>query len=363
MRARGTCHVLMAFDVGFEIDLDKAEARLAAERSDAFKHKRAAPDEPGRARLPLRLTREVEPLALAAHRTDERLEIAIYGFGAVCLTYTLPLDQDVAQLVRTSTELYENAALLADARTRAREILGALGDAVREPFLAEEVEDYVIYGLRAPEDPDELARLEREQGELLARILRAEEGHLSAGEVENALDGRISYGPDELVLVDWFGALLFGNEMADERRVLELATVELVELRFLDDRLERRIDAAYGLLTGARRPLYGLFSPRTREVERLARFQADSAILHENSDNALKLLGDDYLARLYDVCSDRFHFSAWDLAIERKLATLESIYSKISDLAARRRAELLEWIIIALFVLDIALYLLDLHQD
>jgi uncharacterized Rmd1/YagE family protein len=54
---------------------------------------------------------------------------------------------------------------------------------------------------------------------------------------------------------------------------------------------------------------------------------------------------------------------AWDLAIERKLATLESIYSKISDLAARRRAELLEWIIIALFVLDIALYLLDLHHE
>ena len=29
----------------------------------------------------------------------------------------------------------------------------------------------------------------------------------------------------------------------------------------------------------------------------------------------------------------------------------------------RRRAELLEWIIIALFVLDIALYLLDLHHE
>ena len=61
------------------------------------------------------------------------------------------------------------------------------------------------------------------------------------------------------------------------------------------------------------------------------------------------------------MCSDRFHFGAWDTAIERKLATLESIYSKISDLAARRRAELLEWIIIALFIIDIVLYFLPLR--
>ena len=145
--------------------------------------------------------------------------------------------------------------------------------------------------------------------------------------------------------------------MEDERRVLELTTVELVELRFLDGRLEQRLDEAYGLLARSRRPWFGL-APRSKEVERLARFQADSAILHENSDNALKLLGDDYLARLYELASERFHFAAWDTAIERKLATLESIYSKISDLAARRRAELLEWIIIALFVVDIVLYFL-----
>ncbi len=149
-----------------------------------------------------------------------------------------------------------------------------------------------------------------------------------------------------------------GAPREDERRVLELTTVELVELRFLDGKLEQRLDEAYGLLAGSRGVVFGL-SPRAREVERLARFQADSAILHENFDNALKFLGDDYLARLYELCSDRFHFAAWDLAIERKLATLESIYSKISDLAARRRAELLEWIIILLFVADILLLFLE----
>ncbi len=360
MRARGTGHVLLAFDLGYEIDLAKAAGRLGVARSpEAFRHKRGAPEEPGVARMPLRFTRPIAPLALGPVASTNELEFAVYPFGGVSLCYTLPLDLSLEQLVAVSVLLYDNAELQRAARAEAEILLGTLGDSVREPELAQAVEDYVIYRLEPlPLALDELQTAERE---LLARILRAEAGPLSRHEVENALDGHIAYGPEELVLVDWFGALLVGTDMEDERRVLELTTVELVELRFLDGRLEQRLDEAYGLFARSRKPFFGL-APRSNEIERLARFQADSAILHENFDNALKLLGDDYLARLYELCSDRFHFVAWDSAIERKLATLESIYSKISDLAARRRAELLEWIIIALFVVDIVLYFLPLRH-
>jgi len=361
MRVRGTAHVVLAFDVGFEIDLARAAARLGVARgAEAFRHKRGTPEDPLEVRRPLRFTRPIAPLALggqggAARATSETVEIGVYPFGALDLVFALPLEGELSDLVATSACLYDHAELLGTARREAQALLASLGDAVREPHLAEAVEDYVIYRLETPGIP--VAALESDERELLARILRAEPGPLSLHEVENALEGRIAYGPDELVLVDWFAALLVGGDMEDERRVLELCTVELVELRFLDGRLEKRLDEAYGLLARAQRPLFGLVA-NTREVERLARFQADSAILHENFDNALKLLGDDYLARLYELASERFHFAAWDAAIERKLATLESIYSKITDLAARRRAELLEWIIIALFVVDIVLYFL-----
>jgi hypothetical protein len=356
MHARGTARVLLALDLGQEIDLARAAERLGVARpAEAFRHKRGSPEDLAELRLPLRFRRTIAPLALSELVCARELEIALHSFGAVSCAYLLPLELPLARLVEVSVLLYDNAELLRAARAEAEELLARLGDAVREPFVAPAIEDYVVYEL-APLGTS-LDVLEGEQRELLARILRAEEGPLSLHEVENALEGRIAYRPAELVLVDWFGALLIGDDMEDERRVLELTTVELVELRFLDGRLERRLEEAYGLLARAHRPLFGL-SPRTREVERLARFQADSAVLHENFDNALKLLGDDYLARLYELCSERFHFGAWDTAIERKLATLESIYSKISDRAARRRAELLEWIIILLFVADILLYFL-----
>jgi len=48
---------------------------------------------------------------------------------------------------------------------------------------------------------------------------------------------------------------------------------------------------------------------------------------------------------------------AWDASIPRKLQTLESIYGKMSDRAGTRRMEVLEWIIIILITLSIAVSL------
>jgi len=354
VQVRGTTHVFVAFDLGFEIDLARAAARLGTgTRASAFRHK-APRDEAAARRLPLRFALPASELVLGRARTAPEIAVALYSFGAASFAYRLPFACGLEELVPQSELLYENATLLEDARGRARELLARLGEAVRDAELAEAVEDYVVHRFDPP--GPRLADLEGDERERLARVLRAERGALSLHEVENALEGLISYGPDEVVLVDWFAALLSGADVQDELAVLELATVELCELRFLDERLEQRLDEAYGLLARAR-GRFGL-AGRSAELARLGRFQADSAILHENFDNALKLLGDDYLARLYEVCSERFHFAAWDTAIERKLATLESIYSKLSDDSARRRAELLEWIIIALFLVDILLYLL-----
>jgi hypothetical protein len=44
-------------------------------------------------------------------------------------------------------------------------------------------------------------------------------------------------------------------------------------------------------------------------------------------------LGDQYLARVYRLVSQRFHLEDWDASILRKLETLESIYGKMSDRA------------------------------
>ena len=67
--------------------------------------------------------------------------------------------------------------------------------------------------------------------------------------------------------------------------------------------------------------------------------------------------GEEYLARVYRLAAGRLHLSEWDGVITRKLATVESIYQKLSDRATARRMVLLEWVIIVLIALEIVLTL------
>jgi uncharacterized Rmd1/YagE family protein len=76
-------------------------------------------------------------------------------------------------------------------------------------------------------------------------------------------------------------------------------------------------------------------------------------------NNAIKMLGDQFLARVYRLAARRLHLDAWDASILRKLETLDSVYAKLSDEQNSRRMELLEWIIILLFLVSIALPMLS----
>jgi hypothetical protein len=183
---------------------------------------------------------------------------------------------------------------------------------------------------------------------LLARILRAEPGPLSRQEVDDALAHGISYADLDAVFVDWNAALLFDPHPQEATAALEFANVELLEMRHLDDRLDAALEATDALLERARA---GRASNAT--LERISALQLDAAMLFEGVNNALKLLGDQYLARLYRATCQRFHLPDWDQSILRKLDTLDGIYQKLADRRTNRRMEALEWIIVALIAFEV----------
>jgi hypothetical protein len=189
----------------------------------------------------------------------------------------------------------------------------------------------------------------------LRQILRAERQTLSEQEVEDALTVRVSYSADDVAVVDWNAALLVDREGDDVRAVLEFANVELLEMRYVDQKLDRALDQAYETLSRRSWGLPRFFRSYSADLRNLAELQVDNAALFEGVNNTLKLIGDQYLARLYRVVNRRFHLDDWDASILRKLQTLESIYEKISDQASNRRMEILEWVIIFLIAFSIAL--------
>ena len=352
----GICYALFAYEVGLSINLDEAERRITTLKERArIRHKRRAPSYFEYTPPPLRVTEEADAIALGPFTTMPAVDVLLYDFGALSVCYTIPLRGTLADLLTLSESLYENAVLLADSRQRVAHLIAAIGPAVTRAAIADFVETYWVFevsSLEPPLAPDVL--LERHAHET-AQILRSERAALSAEEVRDATAQRISFGPDDLAVIDWEAAMLFDRDAVDVRDVLEFANVELLEMRWLDQQLDAALERAYEALS--RQTWRRLVTPGGvgTDLRRIGALQVESAILFEGVNNALKLLGDQYLARVYRLVSERFHLAEWDGSILRKLDTLESIYQKMSDFASTRRMEVLEWIIILLIALSIVL--------
>ncbi len=351
---RGTAHALFAYDVAWAVDLDKAQRLLNVATELSIKRRPRASQYLGFRPPPLRIAQEAPPLAIGGLATHPQVELLLYGFGAVSVGYRLALDgAPFERLLELSDALYDNAELLADSRQRVEALVRVLGPALERPGVAAAVEDYVIYGVEswAPASTD-VNWPARDQD--LARILRCERDLLSAQEAADAVSHSISYKPGDLALVDWNAAILFGPDTEDTRAVLEFANVALLESRTLDGHLDQALDLAYDRATPKpeRFRLPGLYRKESFEI---AQIQVESAVLFESVNNTLKLLGDEYLARAYRLAAERFNLAQWEAAILRKLETLDSIYGKMSDRAASIRLEVLEWVIIVLIAISIAI--------
>ncbi len=352
---QGTCFALFAYDVGLSINLTDAERRiLAGAERGRLRHRTRAPQYFEYRPAPLRLIQEGSVFDIDQYQVSSTVEVMVYDLGAVTITYRVPLDGPFSRLLKLSELLYENERLLTESRARVEQLIHVLGPAIERPSIAGEVEDYIIFWIEScmPEGPPLWTSNETN----LAQILRAERTPFSEQEVADAVSCRISFGQEDAAVIDWHSAVLFGKEMDDVRAVLEFANVELLEMRILDEQLDRALDEGYEALS--RKPrLLSLPGSHEKDLTHIAQLQVDSALLFERVTNTLKLLGDQYLARVYRLVSQRFHLEAWDASILRKLQTLESIYGKMSDRAGTRRMEVLEWIIIALITLSIALSL------
>jgi hypothetical protein len=351
MRVTGTCHVYFAFDIGFAVALQHAEELLAEPKiGKVFKRPRRAPEAAQLPRHATRMTQAGTIIALGAFATDGNVELTLWEFGAATVAYAIPLDAPLDALISLADALWDHHELSLDARRRVEQLIDAVRPSIDKAQLDARVEDYVAFELRLPSGAD-IAALWGEHAASVASILRAEPSRLSTDEITDALAARCAYLPDEVVLVDWFAALLVGDDMDDELRVLEIGVVELLELRHLDEQLDRGIEAAYHVLRKQHGWLDSL-KTRNADVTLVAQLQADAAVLFEGVDNAVKLVGDQYLARLYRIVSTRFHLPQWDASIERKLALLDGVHEKLATRAASRRFELLEIVIIVLIAVS-----------
>lgn len=352
----GYAQAMFALDVGFQIDLDKAQTFVQeATRLKVVRTRRPAPVWFDYSPPPIRLAIDGNPIAIGSTQTESAAELLIYDFGAVLVSYRMPLPGSFGELADLSVALYDNTTLEADARKRVAQVVEAIRPAIERPRIADAVEDYSIFAVTSwDESLPSTEFFERHRSEL-ARIIEAERSELSPEQVERATNATMSYSTSDLAIVDWNAAILFDREPGDVIAVLQHANIELLELRVLDEELDSILDHADETL---REIINARLWPGFSSGKLLGRFatvQTDAAVMFEGVNNAIKLLGNQYLARFYRLAAGRLDLPAWQASVQRKLEATESLYAKMSDTTSTRRLELLEWVIIVLIAVSIVL--------
>jgi hypothetical protein len=352
----GVCYVLFVYDAARAIDLDAAERQIhEATQRQTIQHRRRAPSYFEYQPAPLRLSHETQPVRVGDFTTLAAVDLVLYDFGAVSVIYGIPISCPFILLLDLSEQLYDNEPLLADSRLHVEQVMNAIGETAVNRHVIDMVEDYSVFRVASLDQPFDAERFCSTYAEQIAQILRAERQMLSKEEIADAVAARLSFGTEDLIIVDWNAALLVDPEGDDVQAVLEFANVELLEMRYLDRKLDRALDQAYGALSKGAKSFRRFLGYYSQDLGRIAELQVDNVALFEGVNNTLKLLGDQYLARVYRLINRRFHLDEWDSSILRKLQTLESIYEKISNQATNRRMEVLEWVIIMLIATSILL--------
>lgn len=389
----GDCWAFFAFDVGHAIDLDAAQrlldatptaAPVAAQklenaRRQELPHGHVA----GRRRAPasfqfhpppLRIDQaapEVGSLNVGGFSLHPGVECTLFEFGAISVAYRFPIRGGAEGLSLTSLlplahGLFDCALLREEATKRVTALSSRVSSAIDHPHVADIVEDYTVYHARswstAAPPASASAALETDSHTVARLLLGESAADLSGPVIESTLSSLVAYSRNDAAVIDWNAAIVLGPDEEDSLVVLEFANVELLETRFLDDRLDTALDRSYATVSRRkadaappRSPLGLLTNPHRDRLRRLAALQMENAVLFEGVNNALKLVGDQHLARLYAAAARRFHLAEWDANILRKLHTIDGLYQKLSDEQTTRRMEVLEWIIIILFVVSIVL--------
>lgn len=358
-KAHALCYRI--YDIADEIDLEKAR-RVLAQDARRLKLSREnsqyiqLPNPP----VAYELGRRV--LALRGGPVTVDVTARLFDHGAASIILAVPISEGTTleQLVGLADELYDSQALEALTAELLEGVRKTIAPAVHERHVWEQNESYTVLLVERirgnPSAEDILARGD------LARLLLGEVDSrpLSRGEAEAVIQTRFSYSVEDLVIIDWNSAFVYEpSGSRDIPDLLEIANAQLLEFRFYDEVLDGHIARIHDQVQARRQGVATLFrSPFRDLVRETLSTLVDLNEFIERVENSLKIIGDFYLAKVYEGSVRRLRIPAWQASVTRKHQLLAQTYGLLKGEVDTARSLMLEATVVALIVLEIVLALL-----
>ncbi len=354
----GSFQILFLYDVCEEIDTGKLRKLLGLgegaerRRDPAFHH--PAPEYVRFERPPV-----VQRLGPMIFKTGcFHGEVNYYEYGSVSVKLGLPFELDWPELVELSSKWIDDPELEAEAMQIVRGCLEKARPAMVRPSREWLSEDYYIIHLNNAPREDGARRflgsdLIAEHGRDIARIVRGERADLSDEERREILSSRMSYYPEDLMVVGWIAAFVCDTAegAVPTVQLLEYANTQLVEFRYYDGALSRVLERVYDSLDQRG----GLFArwKLAREAEKLNKIRLEVRELTERIDTSIKFLSDMFSARQYRMAAAKIGVDDYRRLVESKLNTAGELYTFMMDQFHASRGFVLEVMVVVILVIEL----------
>jgi len=344
----GSFWILFLYDICEEINLETLRGLLGVERRREPSFRHPSPEYVRFERPPV--VQRLEPLMLD---NGSRLqgELNYYEYGVVSIKLELPFEVDWPQLVDLSSRWIAAPELEARAVRTVREAVKGVQAALVNPHEAWLNEDYYVIHLK--NTAEAAAELIDRHCKEIAKIVRGELAELSPGETQEILNSRMSYYPDDLLVVGWTAAFIHDTAegAASTIQLLEYSNTQLLEFRYYDQILSSLLEGVYKSLEKKA----GAFA-RWRlasQAQHLNKIRLDIRELTERVDTSIKFLSDMFSARLYRLAASRLGVDDYRRLVESKLHTAGELYEFMMDQFHEGRAFVMELVIILILIIDL----------
>jgi hypothetical protein len=288
----------------------------------------------------------------------------IFDYGVVSVALTHPVPPTWPELVAHGLKWHDDAHFVPQAEKACRTLVKRLAPAMTAPREHLVTEDYLVFTLTDVDDAPSAEALLAAHGSEIAQLLRGEREPLSAQERDDVLRHRISYLVNDLVVPTWNAALVYDTEAGAQAaiEILEFANSQLLEFRYYDGLLDAELARIYAQLQ-----VTGWFQNwpgrrYTRAARQVHALFIDVNELTDKTENALKIAGDVYAARLFGITAARLGLDHWKANVREKLKTLDDIYRFAVEQTSMARGEILELTIVAILMFELVLILMGIMR-
>ena len=343
------------FDVGDEIVLTAVPALVAGASRAALTQKSPIPPYVQYHQPPL----TIDGAAIGAGDVGGFVvRVKVFDYGVVSVALTLAVPTAWATLLADGFQWHDDPRLAGGAERACRALLDTIAPAMDKPHEPGVGEDYLVFAITHGAAPQRADALVASHGAAIAQLLRNEREPLSTQERDDVLRHRISYLANDLVIPTWNSALIYDTASGVHAalEILEFANSQLLEFRYYDGLLDAELARIYAQLQDQSWPQTWFSRRYARAARHVHALLIDVNELTDKAENALKIAGDVYSARLFGLTAARLGLDQWKGNVREKLKTLDDIQRFAVEQAGMTRGEMLELTIVAILVLELVLF-------